>query len=877
MKINDLLKNGPNNRIFPFFWVHGESEEVYRDNIRAIDEANIKAFCVEARPHPEFCKEQWWQDMAVILDEAEKRGMKVWILDDKHFPTGYAAGAVENAAPELRRRSVLYREFTVNGSITLDLKKECIAEKTPLLQMTEYMNDNQKPENCFNDDSILLAAAVPQGIPFFGMNDRKPIDLGTHIKDGVLTWTPGEGMWKIVLCWVSGNAGVHRNYINMTDENSCRILIDAVYETHYQHFGDKFGSVIAGFFSDEPELGNGGLYEMYNMLGGQQDLPWSIPLEKALREEFGEDFSVLLPLLWNNDCDPRLTAKVRYIYMDKLTRLVQKAFSEQIGDWCRAHGVEYIGHLIEDQNQHARTGSSLGHFYRGLQGQSMSGIDVIGGQVYPCGEDLKSKTLWGDLNDAEFFHYALAKLGSSLGEIVPHMQGRTMAEIFGNYGWSEGVQLESYIANHCLVRGINHFVPHSFSCKAYPDPDCPPHFYAHGHDPLYRHFGKLMQYINRVTSLLENGKTEAPVAVLYHGEAEWCGDRMLMQKPARILFDRQIDFRFIPGDIFEEPDFYKTEIGNKLKINGYEHQIFLVPYAEYLPLHVLNGFAALNEKGCPVIFINNLPEAASTGEPLPEKVRNCAVVNLFDLADFLKGKNLQNVKILPENNRIRALYSRGENESVLLVNEGSTIYEGTVILPWDDETFIYNAWENQAECTVCDNGAVRVRIRPSDSCILVRGKTESAETPLWAVQTGNTLALDTFKVSVCRSIEYPSFEEKGEVTLPNGFDTIDPDFSGFIAYETTFTLSACSRAVLEISNAKEALEVFVNGENAGIALLPPFAFDITKFVKPGENTLRLEVATTLERENLKSPQAWTAPPAPPAPTGITGNVHILVI
>ena len=178
------------------------------------------------------------------------------------------------------------------------------------------------------------------------------------------------------------------------------------------------------------------------------------------------------------------------------------------------------------------------------------------------------------------------------------------------------------------------------------------------------------------------------------------------------------------------------------------------------------------------------------------------------------------------------------------------------------------------ECTVRENNAVRVRIRPSDSCILVRGKEETAETPLWVVQTENTLALETFKVSACRSIDYPKFEEKGEITLPNGFETVDSDFSGFIAYETGFTSDACSRAVLEISSAKEAVEVFVNGENAGMSLLPPFAFDITKFVKPGENTLRIEVATTLERENLKNPQAWTAPPVPPAPTGITGSVQL---
>lgn len=37
---------------------------------------------------------------------------------------------------------------------------------------------------------------------------------------------------------------------------------------------------------------------------------------------------------------------------------------------------------------HARTGSSLGHYFRGLSGQDMSGIDDIGGQVLPQGEDL---------------------------------------------------------------------------------------------------------------------------------------------------------------------------------------------------------------------------------------------------------------------------------------------------------------------------------------------------------------------------------------------------------------------------------------------------------------------------------------------------------
>ena len=82
--MNDKLAR----RILPFLWVHGESEAVYREMVKAIYDANIRAFCVEARPHEGFCQEPWWRDMAILLDEAEQRGMRVWILDDKHFPTG---------------------------------------------------------------------------------------------------------------------------------------------------------------------------------------------------------------------------------------------------------------------------------------------------------------------------------------------------------------------------------------------------------------------------------------------------------------------------------------------------------------------------------------------------------------------------------------------------------------------------------------------------------------------------------------------------------------------------------------------------------------------------------------------------------------------
>ena len=90
--MNDYLKENPANYMVPFLWMHGEDEPRLREVIGAIHQSGIGALCVESRPQPDFLGPKWWQDMDVVLDECKKRGMKIWILDDERFPTGYSAG-----------------------------------------------------------------------------------------------------------------------------------------------------------------------------------------------------------------------------------------------------------------------------------------------------------------------------------------------------------------------------------------------------------------------------------------------------------------------------------------------------------------------------------------------------------------------------------------------------------------------------------------------------------------------------------------------------------------------------------------------------------------------------------------------------------------
>ena len=91
-RLQDCLSNKSFDYMAPFLWLHGEDEAMYLREIHHIYESGIRSVCLESRTHEDFCRDGWWKDVRRILDECKTLGMKVWILDDKHFPSGYANG-----------------------------------------------------------------------------------------------------------------------------------------------------------------------------------------------------------------------------------------------------------------------------------------------------------------------------------------------------------------------------------------------------------------------------------------------------------------------------------------------------------------------------------------------------------------------------------------------------------------------------------------------------------------------------------------------------------------------------------------------------------------------------------------------------------------
>ena len=101
-----------------------------------------------------------------------------------------------------------------------------------------------------------------------------------------------------------------------------------------------------------------------------------------------------------------------------------------------------------------------------------------------------------------------------------------------------------------------------------------------------------------------------------------------------------------------------------------------------------------------------------------------------------------------------------------------------------------------------------------------------------------------------------------------------PEFSGFVRYDASCALEKDAALRLRVDGAEEGVEVFLNGESQEIQIAPPFVYDLSG--KTGENHLRIEVATTLERECYPMLEGYKKMLAkkPSCASGITGKVTL---
>ena len=871
------------NYIFPFLWMRGEPENVIREEIAKIYECGIRAICVEARPHKDFCGPGWWHDMDIVLSEARERDMKVWILDDKHFPTGYANGLVEQH-PERKKQYIACTTADIFGAsrpLTLDISRML----KPTIGFWEIGNSVDYEERAKNTLLAAVALRYEEGNIF----REDAVDLTDMCRDGSVSFKLPRGQWRIHVIYRTRTDGGDPTYINMIDRTSAHTQIEGVYEAHYARYAGEFGKTIAGFFSDEPQFGNISEQSFDTKLGKKKmPLPWSDELEAMLTERYGARYRILLPFLFAESAEKKIQPQIRYDYMDCISRLYAQNFARPIGTWCREHGVEYIGHVVEDNSVHSRLGLGAAHWFRAMEGQDMAGIDVIGGQYY-FGAPAQERKMMAE-GDGEFFHYALGKLGASGGHLDPRKKGRIMCELFGAYGWGFGVRDMKHLLDHLLVRGINHLVPHAFSMAEFPDPDCPPHFYARGNNPEFPYFADLMKYANRMCDRLNGGNHIASVAVLYDGELDWTGERVPMQKICRVLTENQIEFDIVCMDMLRNLSAYEGYVENgRLTINGVTFDALLVPGADYIPEGLL-AFAA-EADGFPIWFTDLRPAgilwdgSERTGKR--EELERIPVIACASLPENIDEIGARRFRISPAVPYVTVYHYQKGGQVLMLMNESAELpFEGTIEPDAGDAFVFYDAFRDRfEEAEYCRDGEkmkIRIRLQPGESCLLMEKSgdmnVQGAHVDIGEqiADCGTYLDLKEDWDVQCREAgkqgEWRRFRELTPISDE------DPSFSGTIRYRKELKLEKkTAEAYLVCEQVYEVMRVFVNGLEAGTVLAPPYRVAIGQYLKEGSNWIEIETATTPARKAASCPR-------PPfdffhealEPTGLIGSVGVYV-
>jgi len=813
--INEKYKN----YMMPFFWQHGDSDELIISELHRVYESGIGGVCIESRVHPDFMGESWFEDIRLILAECKKLGMKVWLLDDRQYPTGVANFEIRDKYPELGKRALTERHMDVAGPV----KDGAVLCETLM---------GQPGKLC----AVVACEREPAGS--CQKMTGKTVNLTGNIKDGVVFFDLPEGYWRIFVIY---EIDVKDNYIDMLREESVQVLINAVYEPHYRELKEYFGNTFEAYFTDESFILANARLPLGNENASKGIFPWNENVYNALYEKYGEVLWEKLPSLW---FPSQNQAEIRLDYMDTVTALYRRCFSYQLGEWCRAHGVMYVGHIVEDNDYHSKL-RSAGHFFRSLDGQDVAGIDVVLCQIVPgMGDNTISVPCAYDIADHEFFHFGLAKLGSSHAHIQPEKQGRAMCEIFGAYGWAEGLPMMKWLADHMMVRGINLFVPHAFSSR-FPNPDCPPHFYALGNNPEYRGFKHLMDYMNRVCGLLSGGKHHSTCALLYHAEAEWSGGKyMKFEKIAKILTEAQLDFDVVSGDYLAKAEMQK----GKMRLTEEEYPLIVVPFAEILPEKTLNQLKRAEQAGIDVLFVNGM-------NPKDEKGNLWSVgrkIGIESVADYIREKYADVTAVGENNKNLRYYhYSKGNTHCVMLTNEGVC---GKVVADLEFKDFAggnfvkYYPMENKAYSCISTE-KIHIEIGEYNSLMLFFG-----DVPEFDAQPETRLIKTEmdfeWKVSFAESVEYDPVEYPQNGVFKNERNLVEfvniarenPRFAGFVKYETTLNLKE-GRYKLDLGRVGETAKLFVNEKPAGDRIVPPYSFEFE--AREGENKITVITASHL--------------------------------
>ena len=682
----------------------------------------------------------------------------------------------------------------------------------------------------------------------------------TDIHDGAMWLPAGVDQSHEILFFIASRTGMQVKRPAVGAEGYVLNHLDATATEHYlKNVGDR---LMQAFPSDRPHAIFCDSLEVYS-----QD--WTPDFLEEFQKRRGYDLKSFLPALIA-DIGPK-TLDIRRDWGKTLTELYSERFLGPLHDWAKRNHT-----LLRVQNY-------------GLPAVSLSGYANVD---LPEGEGAQWKVVRG------------TRWASSASHIYgrPMTSSETWTWLHSPVFRATPLDMKAEADRHFLM-GINQLIGHGwpYTPEGIEYPGW--RFYASAvfdeKNPWWIVMPDITKYLQRSSYLLRQGTAVNDVALYLPNDDGWAHftsgnphlieilrDRVGTDVISTIL-DSGYGFDFFDDDVLMKAGRIEQD---KLVLGSSRYRVVVLPAVERMPVETMRKLEEFVRGGGIVIATRRLPEIVpglkatdADQSELHEIVRR-----LFEgpsaKAHFIEdekqsfARNLvsllpPDVSLNPSVPEIGFVHRRTADADIYFVANTSNVrrvVKATFRIPhkqpelWDP--FSGNVRATRVDSASDGGTTVALELEPYASRLLVfskRGLPAAApKTPMSAAQ--NPIDLSTgWQVSFAASTKPVVMDQlhswtddeatryfsgtasyEKQVAIPNGFlkpgVAVQLDFGEGKALPEQ-TLRSGMQTWLD-APVREAAVVYVNGQRAGSVWCPPYALDITKFVRPGENNFKIVVA-----------------------------------
>ena len=343
--------------IQPFLsWNGPDAKEIGARIVRDLDRLAANGVFVfnlsPGRGEPKYLSPEHMAQVKFVVQEAKKRGMKLWIQDECDYPSGMAGGLINTEYPQLRMQAIV-----------ADIRASVAAGQTLTLPMPPGTLGAFSVKGSDQSTALIPLPAGSQfewTAPSEGSDPSQPNWLWTVVfVRHIYRSSPTRSNTRTDFLRPPKDA--RYSLIDFLDPEATHAFMKLTHETYKQAIGDEFGKTVLGFFGDETD---------YNGF-----IPWTPKLLDEFQKQKGYDLKPYIPMWFMGKLTDE-AQRAKADYYDVWSGMFASNFFDVEAGWAAQNHMEDLRH-VGASSVPLYLIRNEGDFFRCMRHVQVPGIDNI--------------------------------------------------------------------------------------------------------------------------------------------------------------------------------------------------------------------------------------------------------------------------------------------------------------------------------------------------------------------------------------------------------------------------------------------------------------------------------------------------------------------